>query len=162
MDQVKSLINQMLVPRGAIVATLGHLRRSGERRHEGVVLWLGTRSTRPMHVKMVYEPMHRASNDFFHISAQGMAALMSQLERTGLSVLAQVHTHPAQAFHSKADDHWALVRHLGALSLVLPDFALTTTPENFLRMAATFALSPGNQWVLVPQPALDQVLELVP
>jgi len=35
-------------------------------------------------------------------------------------VAAQVHSHPDEAFHSKGDDEWAIVRHEGALSIVVP------------------------------------------
>jgi hypothetical protein len=37
-------------------------------------------------------------------------------------VLCQLHTHPADAFHSWADDHGAFTDEIGFLSLVLPSF----------------------------------------
>ena len=162
MDQDKRLIKKLQVPRHVVVTTLERLQRSGSKQHEGVVLWLGVRFTDPMQIKSVYEPTHQAADGYFHIPPHGMEALMEQLDRQGLSVLSQVHTHPREAFHSRADDHRALVRHLGALSLVLPYFANTTTPENFLRMVAAFTLNRANQWVLVPQGALGNALEFVP
>src|SRR5207244_7264289 len=35
----------------------------------------------------------------------------------------QVHTHPTTAYHSSTDDHFPLVTLVGALSVVLPNFA---------------------------------------
>ena len=61
-------------------------------------------------------------------------------------VAAQVHTHPAQAFHSEADDQWAIVRHVGALSLVVPYFAKDTRVASFFDDVALFRLSSENAW----------------
>ena len=43
--------------------------------------------------------------------------------RRGEIMAGQVHTHPTDAFHSPVDDHFPLVTLLGALSIVMPDFA---------------------------------------
>ena len=140
-------------------ASLARLRASGMKRHEGVVLWLGKRERPTARVTHVFEPLHRASIDFFHIPPQGMQQLMAYLEQHDVALLAQVHTHPCEAFHSAADDKWAMVRHLNALSLVLPDFAKDVTPHNFLRKAAAFRLDEHNHWVQVRAGELPQYLE---
>jgi hypothetical protein len=36
----------------------------------------------------------------------------------------QIHSHPTSAYHSDTDDHFPLVTLVGALSIVIPDFAL--------------------------------------
>lgn len=150
------------VSREVLVATISYLQNSGKRGHEGVVLWLGRRSVNPARVTRVYQPEHTAAEDFFHIPSSSMRALMNYLDQHGISVLAQVHSHPLQAFHSKADDQWALVRHVGALSLVLPYFAKVTTPDNFSNEAAVFTLRQGNQWVEIFPPEIAQAMEIVP
>ena len=61
-------------------------------------------------------------------------------------IAAQVHSHPEEAFHSQADDNWAILRHLGALSIVVPYFANQTSVGNFLRQVAIFRLNDANQW----------------
>ncbi|MHC2297262.1 hypothetical protein ACVJBD_001468 [Rhizobium mongolense] len=72
--------------------------------------------------------------------------LLAHLREKRLRVLAQIHSHPGRAFHSEADDEWAIVRHAGALSLVLPRFAQEATVDNFLGLAATYVLSTQNRW----------------
>jgi hypothetical protein len=79
-----------------------------------------------------------------------------------LMVAAQVHTHPHEAFHSAADDRWAIVRHVGALSLVLPDFAQKTSIDSFLNEAAVFRLSDRNEWNLVDGAAITCCLQGAP
>jgi hypothetical protein len=133
-----------------VATTLGHLREAGVRRQECVVLWLGRPSERGVEVVEVYRPQQRAAMDMFHIPPAGMAALHTTLRRDRVMVAAQVHSHPQEAFHSLADDQWAIVRHVGALSLVVPDFAAHTQVDTFLKHTKVFRFSPSAQWCEVP------------
>jgi proteasome lid subunit RPN8/RPN11 len=144
----------------AIEETLKSLKRSARRNSEGIVLWLGRRAEPTSSVSRVYEPIHTAAADFFHIPKQGMAHMLALMGENDVSVLAQVHSHPQEAFHSEADDQWAIVRHLGALSLVLPDFARDATIENFMQLAATYRLDERNRWSRVSAHHLCSVLEV--
>ena len=89
-----------------------------------------------------------------------MAAIMQRLRTANLMIAAQVHTHPREAFHSRADDTWAIVRHAGALSIVLPDFARNTTPTNFFSTGAVYECTAEGAWTQVTK--LDDCVELVP
>jgi hypothetical protein len=130
--------------------TLAQLQSVGRRRSEHVLLWLGKRENGNISISRLWIPEQRAGRDFFAIPSRSMQALFDELRRDRLMVAAQVHTHPREAFHSWADDTWAIVRHAGALSLVLPYFALKTAPHNFVRDAAVFVLSQENEWLEVP------------
>ena len=57
----------------------------------------------------------------------------------------QVHTHPTSAFHSSTDDHYPLVTLLGALSLVLPDFARHA--PNDIAMWAWYRMTDYGRWL---------------
>jgi len=72
--------------------------------------------------------------------------MMTYLRQYKLKLVAQIHSHPREAFHSIADDQWAIVRREGALSIVVPDFATHTTPENFMLDARFYQLSQSDQW----------------
>ena len=89
-----------------------------------------------------------------------MQALFEELKRNRLAVAAQIHTHPRQAFHSEADDTSAIVRHAGALSIVLPFFALKTAPDTFTRDAKVFVLSRDNVWHEVPVDERDRFYQV--
>ena len=135
-----------------LTRTIDILRAGGARSEERVVLWLGPASgiREPMPVTEVYEPYQITDIDYFKLPAASLRALMTHLRGARLKILAQVHSHPGRAFHSEADDEWAIVRHIGALSLVLPEFARNTTPANFAEQAASYRLSGENEWVRVP------------
>jgi hypothetical protein len=138
-----------------------NLLRQAEGR-ECVVLWLGKREAGVQRVLEVYRPIQRAAADYFEIPRNGMVELMNRLRTHGLFVASQVHTHPEEAFHSLADDRWAIVRHQGALSLVLPWFATTTTLDNFLDVAAVFQLGTSDAWLQVEDTVLRDALRIVP
>jgi len=140
--------------------TLAHLRDAGAQRCECVVLWLARRRDGQLMIEQAYRPLHHAKADMFHIPREGMAALHAELRKTRLMVAAQVHSHPREAFHSDADDRWAIVRHEGALSLVAPDFAGHTRPDNFLDDTKVFRFSAAAEWLEVALQAVGTCLRI--
>lgn len=139
-----------------IEQTLSFLKDAGRTRQECLVLWLGARRGDTIVVERVLRPKQIAGQDFFRISPQSMRAIMKQLREERLMIAAQVHTHPFEAFHSEADNRWAVVRHLGALSFVVPNFAVSTTVANFIESSALFALDANNRWLEVPTHTVGQ------
>lgn len=118
----------------------------GSPKKEKVILWLGRRLDQNYIVDEVYVPDQITGEDYFIIPENGMDKLMKKLRLNRKMIIAQVHTHPQYAFHSEADDKWAIVRHTGAYSLVLPFFCSTTNINNFLNNVAIFVLDDHNYW----------------
>ena len=141
--------------RSHIATTLDFLRQAGAHNQECVVLWLGRPSEQGIEVVEVYRPQQRAAADMFHISPESMAAVRATLRQNRVMVAAQVHSHPHEAFHSVADDRWAIVRHVGALSLVVPDFATYTHVDTFLEHTKVFRFSRLALWREVPSKEVD-------
>lgn len=150
--------NVLRIHRSVLSETLMTLKRAGQKNKEGITLWLGERGNALDLVKLSYEPIHEASVDYFRIPSHGVQALMRKMDETETCVVGQIHSHPQEAFHSRADDQWAIVRHVGAFSLVLPTFALTTSLENFMSQVAVFRLSADDRW---HQMAAGSALEIV-
>ena len=140
---------RVVCPIAVVEKTLSHLREAGKRQCECVVLWLGRRREDEVAVTEAYVPLQVAREDMFHIPSDGMTAIQSHLRANRWMVAAQVHSHPAEAFHSRADDRWAIVRHEGALSLVVPRFASDTVATAFLDFTKVFRFSPNKRWVEV-------------
>jgi proteasome lid subunit RPN8/RPN11 len=121
----------------------------GSSKKEKVLLWLGKITQDGCQVQEIFEPIQRTASNYFEIPPEGMESLMAHIKQTRRFLVAQIHTHPGRAYHSAADDKWAIARHEGAYSLVLPYFAASTTIENFLSEVATFRLNKSNRWVEV-------------
>ena len=141
----------MFIGAPIVADTINYLRASSLT--ECVVLWLGRREEETILVTEVFLPRQNAEADYFHIPRLGMEELLSYLRANRLMVAAQVHTHPGEAFHSEADDRWAIVRHRGALSLVVPRFCRETSAATFYDDALVFQIDSSG--VFVPLPARD-------
>jgi proteasome lid subunit RPN8/RPN11 len=137
-------------PAALVDQTLEALRDAGHKGVERVVFWLGHRNEAGRcTVVETYTPQQEAAVDYFRIPPDGMIAFMRHLRRQHVVLLAQVHSHPDAAFHSLADDKWAVVRHVGGLSIVVPTFAFGATAANFETRSAVFCLTSDDRWLLV-------------
>lgn len=140
-------MSTIVCTREVLRKTIAVLRRGGVRREERVVLWLSNAALRePAPIMEVYEPDQIAEVDYFRLPSASMRSLMDHLRSTRRRIVAQIHTHPDNAFHSDADAKWAIIRHVGALSLVLPRFAVDTTFENFLSEVVTYEYNSAGHW----------------
>lgn len=126
--------------------TLAHIRVGAANNCETVVLWLGRRSCDQQYIVEAFRPEQVVDRDFFKIPAFGMRQLLAYLREARVHILAQVHSHPREAFHSLADDAWAVVRHVGAISLVVPWFGVRSRTPTFLDDIAAFQLDASDRW----------------
>jgi proteasome lid subunit RPN8/RPN11 len=154
-------MKKIYVPIRIVEETLTALREAGSRDSEAVLLWLGRSELNTIQVLEAYRPEQEADHDYFRIPAKAMSDLLTHLGQTGTFVAAQVHSHPEEAFHSWADDKWAIVRHQSALSLVVPFFASDTTPSNYLDKIAAFELSANNRWEELRAMQRSTLIEIV-
>ncbi|MEY9123302.1 Mov34/MPN/PAD-1 family protein [Bradyrhizobium yuanmingense] len=139
-------MSKVFCKRQHIEETLKHLQEAGQRGNECVVLWFGRESPMGIEIEAVCRPAQVAGADIFRIPPPAMREIIGILAQHGWMIAAQVHSHPHEAFHSLADDKWAIVRHENALSLVVPYFAARTTAFSFMQDQKTFKLSVGNRW----------------
>lgn len=94
---------------------------------EAVVVWVGRRvDDGNAEVLAVWRPeqvcVRSADGVGVEVPAEAIADLIAALE-PGTSILARVHTHPTDAYHSEVDNDNMLLSHQGAISVVVPDFA---------------------------------------
>lgn len=139
-------MNPILVKKVIIDKTLSVLQEAGARRIERVLLWLVPLKGNSTEVSEIFIPLQVAKMDYFHIPREGVALTLRHLKEKKLKAVAQVHSHPKEAFHSDADDRWAIINHVGAMSLVLPYFALHTSPQTFVQHAVVFEMSIAKKW----------------
>lgn len=116
------------VSRAIIKQMLETMRDFGSHGWEVLVLWLGEiePNTGKAHVIQAFVPKQKpiSSEDGvgYFVSGETLFQLNRDLSESGLRLIAQVHSHPQEAYHSDADDRYAIVTTQGGLSLVVPDF----------------------------------------
>ncbi|WP_222419196.1 Mov34/MPN/PAD-1 family protein [Rhizobium leguminosarum] len=93
-----------------------------------------------------------------HVDGAELHRINKWLFDNGLRILAQIHSHPTDAYHSDTDDEYALATAVGSLSLVVPDFA--TGPTD-LSQTAVYRLNKAGKWMAVPHAAVNRLIEIV-
>jgi hypothetical protein len=121
-------LRSVAVPRSVIAETLSVMQTFGREGCEALVLWLGQIDTAASHAEVItaflpkQNPIKGEDGVGYFVTGETLFHLNRGLSETGLRLIAQVHSHPTEAFHSEADDRYAIVTAEGGLSLVVPDF----------------------------------------
>jgi hypothetical protein len=109
-----------------IVQTSHALRNFGRLRLEGLVLWLGKIDGLFADVEKIFIPPQNPIRDEYGVgyivTGDTLFEINRMLHETGLRLIAQVHSHPGRAYHSEADDSYAVATREGSFSIVVPDF----------------------------------------
>lgn len=107
--------------------TTAVLRAYGRQSCEGFLLWVGDFLGAEAHVRHVLVPPQESirSEDGvgYFVNSDTLFAVNKYLSKTRQRLIAQVHSHPTDAYHSETDDRYAIVTTDGGFSLVVPYFA---------------------------------------
>jgi len=113
-----------MVPAVVQDLTMAHIRSCGERFEEGFVAWSGVATSKVIKVSSVLIPPSNGSEHFggLMLSDDAMQYLADEMIKKGETLIAQVHSHPREAFHSETDNSYPLIHRAGFLSVVIPHF----------------------------------------
>ncbi len=123
-----SPVRHVTVKRETIEQMLETMREFGSHGWEVLVLWLGEIEPGQGKARVIQafvpkqKPISSENGVGYFVGGETLFQLNRDLSETGLRLVAQVHSHPREAFHSEADDRYAIVTAEGGLSLVVPDF----------------------------------------
>lgn len=97
--------------------------RGDDGRHEGIVFWLGRRVGEDALVVGAYVPRAIHGPQSVHVCAEEVGQLGRYARRWGMTLVAQVHSHPGNdTHHSDGDDHLILMPHEKMFSLVIAQY----------------------------------------
>ena len=155
-------IKRLKLPKSCALEALDHLRKVGRRRVEGVALWAGVRDGADFHVRLTIVPQQYAGSVedglIYVVPGEELHRISILLYEQGLTLAAQIHSHPTEAFHSDTDDAYPIVTVLGGVSVVVPDFARDNLDVN---LWAVFRLLPGQGWVGLTPRERAEFIEIV-
>lgn len=116
------------ISRSVVESGYQHLRAVGSEGNEGFVLWAGHQDG---DVFGVVEAVIPEQQGLVHeggvcviVGSDELHRLNVTLHKRGLTLVAQIHSHPSDAYHSTTDDAFPIVARAGGLSIVVPDFAV--------------------------------------
>jgi hypothetical protein len=151
------------------IATIEALQYYARFDSEGMVLWGGSMGAAgETTVTSLLRINHDPQGWRVRPSSESMRSLLRTLRARDEKLVAQVHSHPGEAFHSKGDDAKPTAFDRGFISIVVPNFGVRVTRIHdcaVYELRATFeALSPteiDERFIIQPlivdlQPPLDE------
>ena len=149
-------VNSVVVPKSLAAAAQAHCSEVGRRGEEGIALWAGTLDGETFRVSHTVIPAQSALRAGGGICAVVDGAELHRINvwlyENGLRLVAQLHSHPSEAYHSDTDDAYPIVTAVGGVSIVIPDFG--RGPFSLDR-CAVYRLTAGAGWVeLAPRQAV--------
>jgi hypothetical protein len=161
-------VTGIALPSDRAAETQRHLRASGKRGLEGMALWVGTVDGQAARITEVIIPKqegHRTEHGLaVSVPGDELHRINVYLYKTKQRLIAQVHSHPTEAFHSAMDDRYAVATALGSFSVVVPDFA---TGAFEIGEFATYRLLTGRwpwdrapRWRAVAAKAAAQIIRI--
>ena len=155
-------VEQVDIPLSAALQTHEFLRKAGTLGCEGFAVWVGRR-TRPHTFSVIQtvipdqRPIRTESGIMVVIGPKELHALNVWLYENELSLIAQIHSHPTEAYHSDTDDHLAIATVIGSFSFVVPDFAVAPFALN---LWAPYRLSREGKWTELTSAEVQQLIRL--
>jgi proteasome lid subunit RPN8/RPN11 len=153
-------VRTFIIPTPILQETILFLRGVGMKGREGFVLWGGkTVDPETFRFQTALIPAQRASATqnglLVTVDGEALFEVNKTLHERGEILGAQVHSHPTDAYHSSTDDHFPLATLLGALSVVIPNFAREAPKD--LDDWAWYRLTAYDRW---EPPTSDTTIEI--
>lgn len=154
-------LRQLRVPRTIVAQSQDMLRAAGQYDLEALVLWAGRwkATSDVFSVELALMPAQRAIRSEEGVAvildAQSLFEMNVMLNQQGLRLVAQLHTHPGEAYHSETDDRYSVVTARGGLSIVVPNFAAALFS---LDSCAVYRLNSRGKWIELRQPKLSSLI----
>jgi proteasome lid subunit RPN8/RPN11 len=155
-------INKVLIPHGCIEAAYEHMRKAGQRRVEGVALFAGKENGEVFQIERTIIPKQEAMSLeegwLYAVDGDELHKINVWLYENKMSLMAQIHSHPSEAYHSQTDDAYPIVATVGGLSIVVPNFARGQVDIN---KCAVYRLLPEMGWVELSEKEKNGLIELI-
>lgn len=142
-----TMVNKIILPVDCVNRMMVFFREQGLKRLEAVALWAGVLDGDIFRVKSTIIPDQQSFNTedglLYSVDGDELHLINVWLYKNKMTLLAQIHTHPGAAYHSKTDDDYPIMATLGGLSIVIPDFA--DSPFN-IDNCAVYRLDGQLEW----------------
>jgi hypothetical protein len=140
-------VHHIRVPRAVVSDVHDQLRAAGRHHREAVGFWAGVQENAVFHVHAGYVPKQLAGEmdggSLVMVDGDELFRMNVWLHEHRLTLIAQVHSHPADAYHSDTDEEYPVMSRVGGLSIVVPDYA---GADFDLVSAAVYRLGRERDW----------------
>lgn len=154
-------ISKIIIPIKCIKTAYELMRCAGENRVEGVALFAGYEKGNEFYISQTIIPEQTAYKLelglLYAVGADELHRINVWLYENNLTIIAQIHSHPNEAYHSETDDTYPIVATKGGISIVVPRFA--KDPMN-IKNWAIYRLSSENRWIELNYSQIEKIIKI--
>ncbi|MDO8999838.1 MAG: hypothetical protein Q7W45_08745 [Bacteroidota bacterium] len=155
-------IEKIKMPYKCIVGAYEHMRQAGQRGLEGVALFAGKEEGSVFTIDTTIVPKQKAMSLedglLYAVDGEELHRVNVWLYENKMSLMAQIHSHPSEAYHSQTDDAYPIVATVGGISIVVPDFASRSID---ISTWAVYRLSTKGEWIELKEEEKNNLFEII-
>lgn len=155
-------ITSIHLPKSCAFEALAWLYKAGRRHVEGVALWAGVRDGNTIYIKRTIIPKQDAGSVedglIYVVRGEELHRIALDLFDSGMQLIAQIHSHPGEAYHSETDDAYPIVTVVGGISVVVPNFAIGGLN---LKEWAVYRFMPKTGWTELSQAKKETLIKII-
>lgn len=154
-------IQKVILPFSLIEYVYNHLRSAGENEVECVALLIGVISDSVFEIKNSIIPAQTGYKVerglLYSVEGEELYRINKWLYEHKMTLMAQVHSHPGEAYHSETDDRYPIVAVVGGLSIVIPDFGFRHIS---ISDWAVYRLMPSQGWLQLSEKEINNLIQI--
>ena len=155
-------IEKVFIPKEFIVSVYKEFRETGEEGYERLALFAGKKKEAVFTVtNLIFPTQHLTKGPrgvSFYVDGIELERISGWLYENSCHLMAQVHSHPGEAYHSEADDELAIVTALGGISIVVPDYGNSDT---CFSKSALYRLLHGSGWTEQSRVQIRSLIQII-
>lgn len=115
-------INKIIISKILIKKTFKFLQKHGYNENESHAIWAGIDHIDEFKITDVFFPIQTNLPFSYEVNEDEEHKINVKLNKLSIVAIAQIHTHPVNAFHSSTDNEWPSVILPGSISVVIPNY----------------------------------------
>lgn len=155
-------IENISISSSHLLKAFDFLRYAGEKGVEAVALFAGVEINKTFQIKEVILPKQLGyileQGLMYAVEGEELHRINVWLYENNMKLIAQIHSHPTEAYHSEADDRFPIVDTYGGISIVAPNFA---SDNISLKDCAIYRLSLDKTWDKLTNSEIDSLFQIV-
>lgn len=154
-------IETVFLPKEFVDAVYEEFMNTGQEGFERLALFAGEKTGKKFSVThLLYPKQHLIRTPkglSFHVDGEELERIGEWLYQNSISLIAQIHSHPSEAYHSEADDELAIITTFGGISIVVPDYGFS---DKNLEQSAFYRLLPATGWTELSPKQVTSLIEI--
>lgn len=152
-------IKLILLPINVLEETLRTFKEYGKKYLEAFAIWVGKVKNANFIIKNVWIPTQYNTILSYYVPDIDVHKINVEMNKKRYSAIAQLHTHPENAFHSCIDDNYSILTLPGSFSIVVPDFGNISIRDSLNKMVIYRLIN--EKWVLQSKIKVNKLFKII-